>query len=162
MLDIVCEQSLKTGKYVMILDTTGNCNVYFEYKATQREFHKEMVAVHCDLKDKRTACESIRHSLVYCMRAGDRLVIFVDKLVPDFNKEFNFEPDHWPSKEIFDFEHWRDNDNYMKVVKQEENHDILLVKDKFCMHDNFQLVYLATYQDEAHVQKILENTPHSD
>ena len=37
-LDIVCEQSLKAGKYVIMFDKTGNCETYFNYKATMREF----------------------------------------------------------------------------------------------------------------------------
>ena len=35
-LDVVCENALKEGKYCLILDQTGNCEIYFEYKATQR------------------------------------------------------------------------------------------------------------------------------
>ena len=90
-----------------------------------------------NLQNPRQACEKIRHSLVYSMRCGDRFVIYVDKLIPDFNNEYNFPPDHWPSYDIFDFQKWRDNDNYMKVVKEDENHDILLNKNKYSMHDNF-------------------------
>ena len=71
------------------------------------------------------------------MRCGDRLVIFVDKLVPNFKVDYNFPPDHWPSNEIFDFEKWRSNHNYMKVVKTDENHDLLMNKGKYYMNDNF-------------------------
>ena len=110
----------------------------------------------------REACESIRHSLVYCMRCGDRLVLFVDKLNPDFKNEYNFPPDHWPSDEIFDFEKWRSNDTYMKVVKEEENEDLLKNKGKYSMHDNFQMIYLATYQSNEDAEAILRNIPHSE
>ena len=71
------------------------------------------------------------------MRCGDRLVLFVDKLNPDFKNEYNFPPDHWPSDELFDFEKWRSNDTYMKIVKEEENEDLLKNKGKYSMHDNF-------------------------
>ena len=73
----------------------------------------------------REACEPIRHSLVYCMRSGDRFVIYVDKLCPDFHTDYNFPPDHWPSDELFDFQTWRVKENYMKIVKTEENVDLL-------------------------------------
>ena len=122
---------------MLMLDQTGNAEVYFEYKATMRPFHKEMVQVIMNLQDKKKACEAIRHSLVYSMRCGDRFVIFVDKLVPDFKNEYNFTPDHWPSYDIFDFEKWRDNSEYMKVVKEDENHDLLLNPKKYFMNDNF-------------------------
>ena len=89
-----------------------------------REFQKEVIAVATG-KTKHEACETIRHSLVYCMRCGDRFVIYVDKTSPDFKNEYNFEPDHWPSKDIFDFENWRKDDSYMKIVHADENHDML-------------------------------------
>ena len=73
----------------------------------------------------RQACEAIRHSLVYSMRAGDRLVIYFDKMTVDMKKDANFPPDHWPSEEIFNWPHWREFENYMKVVKEDENHDLL-------------------------------------
>jgi hypothetical protein len=69
------------------------------------------------LKDHREACEVIRHSLVYSMRCGDRFVIYVDKLAPNFKTEYNFPENLWPSELIFDFDKWREYDNYMKVVK---------------------------------------------
>ena len=57
------------------------------------------------------------------MRIGDRLVIFIDKMKPNFKIEYNFPTDHWPSELIFDFKEWRSNDCYMKVVKPSEDYD---------------------------------------
>ena len=160
-LDVICEKALKNGQYVLILDKTTNCTIYFEYKATQKEFQKEMVKVQVGLQDKKQACEPLRSGLIYSMRSGDRFVIYVDKLVPDFNVEYNFAPDHWPSTELFDFQAWRENDTYMKVVKESENHDVLLNKGKYSMHDNFQMIYLATFQGKEETKRILEGIPHS-
>ncbi len=69
------------------------------------------------------------------MRTGDRLVIFLDNMMPNFNSEYNF--GHWPSKEIFDFKTWRENDCYMKIVKQNEDVDKDNVHGRYFMHDNF-------------------------
>ena len=33
-IDKICEESLKAGKYIVIVDTTARANVFFEYKAT--------------------------------------------------------------------------------------------------------------------------------
>ena len=44
-LDIVCENALHNGKYVILFDKSANCEIYFNYKATMKEFHKEMLAV---------------------------------------------------------------------------------------------------------------------
>ena len=81
--------------------------------------------------------ESLRGSLVYCMRCGDRYVIYLDKMRADFKQVINFPPDLWPSDEIFDFAKWRANDCYMKVVREPENHDMLNQKGKYFMNENF-------------------------
>ena len=44
-LDLVSEKALKSEQYMFMIDKTGNANVYFNYKATMREFFKELVAV---------------------------------------------------------------------------------------------------------------------
>ena len=98
---------MNNNKYVIIFDKSANASVYFNYKATMREFHKELVAVTAQKSNLREAAEAIRHSLVYCMRTGDRLVIHLDKMSCDFKKDVNFPPDHWPSEQIFEFEFWR-------------------------------------------------------
>ena len=110
-----------------------------------KEFYKDILVVHMQVHDRRQATENIRHSLVYSMRCGDRLVIYLDKTAPDFKNEYNFPPEQWPSWEIFNFEKWRSNDNYMKVVRPDENHDLLKNPEKFEMHDNFMIIILATY-----------------
>ena len=79
------------------------------------------------------------------MRSGDRLVIYLDKMTPNFNTEYNFPSKLWPSYDIFDFKKWRSNDTYMKVVKKEEDYDMKKTKDRYFMNDNFQLIVLATY-----------------
>lgn len=44
-LDVICENALINGKYVILFDKSSNANVYFNYKATMVEFHKEIVGV---------------------------------------------------------------------------------------------------------------------
>ena len=144
-MDLICEQALKSGRYAIIFDKTARAEIYFNYKTTMKEFYKDILGVHMQVHDRRQATENIRHSLVYSMRSGDRLVIYLDKTAPDFKNEYNFPPEQWPSWEIFNFEKWRQNDNYMKVVRPDENHDILKNPEKFEMHDNFMLIILATF-----------------
>ena len=101
--------------------------------------------------DANKCVESIRHSLVYCMRSGDRLVLWIGKLTPDFKNEYNF-PGHWPSNEIFDFKHWREKENYMKIVHEDENHDLVQNHGKFVMNEEkFQMIILADYTEDADV-----------
>ena len=42
-------------------------------------------------KTKEEVIEELRRPLVYCMKSGDRLVLFVDKIAPDFKKTFTDE-----------------------------------------------------------------------
>jgi len=72
------------------------------------------------------------------MRIGDTFVINIDKTVPDFIETFSHE-EIFPTSEIFNWSFWHEDDeyNYMKVVKAEENHDLLGKKNMYIMQDNF-------------------------
>ena len=72
---------------------------------------------------KSAALEKLRVGLVYSMRIGSTLVINLDKVAIDFKEFTGVE---FPAEQVFDFQYWRDPDefNYMKVVKDEENHDL--------------------------------------
>ena len=51
-----------------------------------------------------------------------KFVIYLDTKVPNFVNEYSFEPDLWPSNEIFDYINWRANkDACNKIIKANEN-----------------------------------------
>ena len=50
----------------------------------------------------------------------------------------------------------------MKVVKDEENYDLLGNKKMYSMNEKFQLVVLSTYQSDADLAKLLRRVPNSD
>ena len=91
------------------------------------------------------ATEALREGAVQSMRCGDRFVIFVDKLTPNFKIDYNFPAPQWPTYEIFDFQKWRDDDNYMQIVKEYEDYDTDNKQGRYYMHDNFLLIFLATF-----------------
>ena len=62
------------------------------------------------------------------MRCGDTLALNVDKLSPDFKSNFTCST-NLPFDEICDFENWRKEDHFMKVVRDSENYDMLQNKD---------------------------------
>ena len=160
-LDIVTEEALRAGQYCLVVDKTEKAAIYFTYKATLKEFGRDILAVRMGRKDKREAAEVLRKSLVYCMRAGDRFVIYLDKMTCDLKQEYNI-PDHFPTEEIFDFDKWRGNDHYMCVVKTEENHDNENVQGQYFMNSNFQMIVLLTYTSEEDAVNMMKNIPHSD
>mmetsp|Transcript_15608 Transcript_15608/g.26371 ORF Transcript_15608/g.26371 Transcript_15608/m.26371 type:complete len:179 (+) Transcript_15608:66-602(+) len=159
-LDMVCETALRNGQYCLIFDKTNNAEIYFNYKATLKELNKELVGVQMQRKTPHEVCESLRSTLVYAMRCGDRYVIYLDKMRGDFKNQLNFPPNHWPSEEIFDFKTWRENDCYMKVVKEEENEDLLKQKGRYFMNDNFQMIILASYHSDEDCEELVKLIPH--
>lgn len=50
----------------------------------------------------------------------------------------------------------------MKVVKKEENHDLLGNKNCYSMNDNFTMVFLSKYTSDANMIKVLDSIPNSD
>ncbi len=95
------------------------------------------------------------------MRIGDTFVINVDKTAPDFNSKFTHD-EIFPAEEVFNFVEWRSNDNYMKVVKEDENHDLLGNKKMYVCRDKFQLCVLATYDSEQHICQVVDAVPNSE
>ena len=120
----------------MIVDKHGNASVFFSYKAVMKDFHKEVVACQVGKKLKNQALEVLRRGLVYSMRVGDTLVIHIDKTMPNFKTDFTHKTE-FPTDKVFDFAEWRFYNNYMSVVKEDENVDLHGNKKCFAMNSNF-------------------------
>ena len=101
-----------------------------------RDFHKEVISNQIGQTDTSEALESLRNPLVYAMRSGDTFVINLDKTSPDFKNVYNDE-DNFPSYKIFDWNEWRDHDTYMKIVRAEEDYDLLKNKNCYFMNAEF-------------------------
>ena len=162
-LDKEIELAQEDGRYCLVIDMNGNCNIFFGYKATMKDFHKEMIACAIGKKTKTEALDVLRQGLVYSMRIGDTFVINIDKSCPDFITNYTHD-EIFPTEEIFDWPFWccPDPENYMKIVKEEEDHDLLGNKKMYSMRDKFQMVILATYTTDEHLVKVIKNIPHSD
>ena len=66
--------------------------------------------------------EYVRKQFVHAMRQGERLCLDIDKSVPDwaaYNKEGTFDADMF-----FNMDEFKKEDNYMKYVRENENHGI--------------------------------------
>ncbi len=95
------------------------------------------------------------------MRVGDTLVINIDKTMPNFTSDFTHKTE-FPTEKLFNFEEWRFYNNYMTVVKDDENVDLLGNKKCFAMNANFQIVILATYKSDADIVKLCSTIPHAE
>ena len=61
----------------------------------------------------------------------------------DFHKQFNTK--EFPAKDIFNYDHWRKDKNYMAIVKDDENVDTFGNKNNYEMDPKFQLIILLEY-----------------
>ena len=149
------------GRYCIIFDKNENANVYFTYKGTMREANKLAVSVIIGHRTKEEAMEVLRKSLVYSMRIGDVFAINCDNLNLDFNNDWTH-PEILPMEEITEFDEWREDDRYMKIVKDEENVDLIGNKKCYVMNEKFQMVFLYKYTTDEDMVRIVDNIPNSD
>ena len=155
------EAARDKGRYCIVFDKNENCPVFFTYKATMRDFYKETLAVKIGKKTKEEALEILRAALVYSMKIGDTFVINVDKLNPDFKTEWQ-DDEEFPLDTICDFDEWRLETNYLKIVKEDENKDLMGDPGYYSMHENFTMVFLARYETDQQMVEVFNNIPDSD
>ena len=159
-LDTACEKSFSTGKYQLVFDKTCNAEVFFRYKAHLIEVNKLQIGISIGKFTKEEAIEKIRKGLVYSMRSGDRLVLFCGNIAPDFKNELTSDASNFPAEVVFNFNEWRKEANYKKIVRADEDHDLMGNKNMFWMSEKFNMIILQNDEDEETRQELLERIPH--
>lgn len=144
----------------MIFDKTGNAEVFFRYKAHLVEVNKLSIGVTIGRHTQADAIEGVRKGLIYCMRSGDRLVLFVGNIAPDFKTVFTSDDKNFPSDCVFNFPEWRKEANYKKIVRDDEDHDLMGNKKCFWMNEKFNIIILQQDDDEETRQELLQRIPH--
>ena len=79
------------------------------------------------------------------MRSGNTFVINIGSTIPDFKGVMNTGEENFPADKVFDFDEWRNNDVYMKVVKEDENVSLTGDKGNYIMSPKFSLFILAKF-----------------
>ena len=147
-LDIKVKYSFEERhRHSLLFDKTGNCEVFFRYKAHLVEVNKLSIGISLGRTTRDEAVETLRKSLVYCMRAGERLVLDCGNIAVDFKGLFDT-PGSFPVDQLFNFKEWRKEENYMKVVRDDENHDLMGNKKCYMMNDSFHIVILQNNEDD--------------
>lgn len=127
------------------------------------EINKLSLSISLGRITKDEAIEQLRKALVYSMRIGDRLVLNCGKYAIDFRNDFN-DPVNFPTDLIFNFEEWRKDENYKKIVRPEEDVDLLGNKKCYFMNDNFDIIILHDIQgmteDNDKREEIKSKIPH--
>ena len=106
--------------------------------------------------EKSDMVETLRKSLVHCMKAGDTLVLNCDKLSPDFKTMFDGCAD-FPLDDMMQFDHWRKETEYIKVVRKEEKD-----QDYYAIHNDFCMCFLQTYTNDEAMHEFVSKIPHAD
>ena len=78
------------------------------------------------------------------MKTGDTLAIYLENLAPDFKTEWK-DDKVWPINEISDFDEWREDEKYMKIVNDKENVGLTGDKGNYILQESHTMVFLSKY-----------------
>ena len=160
-LDRAVDTALDAGKYCIIFDKTHNAEVFFRYKAHLIEVNKVSIGITVGKQTKEEGLETLRKGLIYTMRSGDKLVYYIGNISPDFKSGLTGDDSTFPTEKIFNFAEWRKEENYKKIVREEEDHDLMGNKKCYWMNDKFTMVILAEDEgDEEAKKEVLSKIPH--
>uniref|UniRef100_A0A7S3FUN3 Uncharacterized protein n=1 Tax=Strombidium rassoulzadegani TaxID=1082188 RepID=A0A7S3FUN3_9SPIT len=106
------------------------------------------------------AVEEIRDQMVKSMRNGKLMVINLQNAKPDFKTTFNLEI--FPTDRIFNFGIIKDHVENKKLLKDDENFNMLGDKGLFYMNEEFRLCILAKYKNEEDCKQLLDCIPDSE
>lgn len=128
------QTSKSNGKYSLIFDKTHNAEVFFRYKAHLVEVNKLSIGLTIGKVTKEEAIEPIRKGLVHCMRSGDTLVLYLGNISPDFKTVFTSDETNFPAETVFNVKEWLKEEVYKKIVREDEDRDLMGNKNMFWMH----------------------------
>ena len=70
---------------------------WFKYHAHLYDMEKKHLELLMSKTDKEELYELLRSGLSGCMKLGIPFVIYIGKMIPDFEEEYNTTDDIWPS-----------------------------------------------------------------
>ena len=89
------------------------------------------------MQEVPAALEALRSKMIVAMRAGQNLILDLDKFTPDFNNKYTNEDENFPAAKVFDKAEFSKEEVYMKLVREDENKNIMGDKGNFMLHENF-------------------------
>ena len=81
--------------------------------------------------------------------------------MPDFKYTYTSDDHNFPSKTIFDYEEWKKDVNYLKIVRVEENIDLVGNRPYYVLNDDFHITILAKYESDEKCEKLKALIPHA-
>ena len=149
-LDKVDNQLNYSEKYVVLWDKTANGTVNAKYrsKGIVVELEKEQDRVARKLKTEEDIGETLRAKMVSAMRIGKLLIICVGEEMPDFDKYKVPDSFGITWDDVFNWGEFRKKENYMKLLKDNENYDKFVNKGMFEMDKEFNVAFMSRYVKE--------------
>ena len=103
--------------------THGNVATFFHYKARLKDFHKEIMKVQAQSRTKEEAVNVIREGIMWAAKVGTPIAINFEGYNIDLKDEWNLPDALFDTNLIFDSKTFRENENYKKILKPEEDVD---------------------------------------
>ena len=121
-LEQVMQESKDAGKYLFIHDKQGSVGTFMNYKGHLCDLGPAIVKIGLGRGTAQEVGEIVRKGFVAAMRNGDRLCIDIQKVVPQwstYNSDGTF--DH---EKFFNYATFAQEAEYMRFVREDENHGI--------------------------------------
>ena len=157
-IDTAIQIAKNKNLYSLVFEAKGDVGLFFEVKNKMTEFHRTVIGIKIGQITKQEGLEKMRQTLVQAVKAGERMCIFIDKIAPDFKEQFN-DPDHFPTDLIFNFDSFRQLDNYRSILREDEDYDYQNNKGCYIMNQEFTLVILSCAKTEEEKQEVIDNIP---
>lgn len=149
------------GKHLLMFDKTNGQQAmnYFKYHAHMFDMEKQHLDLLMNKTNKDELFELLRSGIAATMRIGMPMVIYLGKMLPDFEEEYNSTDDIWPSQKIFNYLEWTKKENYFKVLREWEMIDQWGNKNTYKRLEKFRFIILAEYESDEKSQEVVDRIP---
>ena len=135
-------------RYNLIFDRNGGCEPFYRYKEALINVGSLMLGIALGRETRADVIETLRMTLVGCMKTGKNMVLYLGRVPVDFLSELDGGPGNLPWGTIFQFEKWRREENFKSIVRPYENVDAFGNKGAYYMQDLFTISILMDIDDE--------------
>ncbi len=120
-------------RYNLIFDRNGGCEPFYRYNEALVNVGALMLGMALGRETRADVIDTIRMTLVGCMKTGKNMVLYLGRVPLDFMTELDGGPGNLPWGTIFHFEKWRREENFKSIVRPYENVDAFGNKGAYYM-----------------------------
>ena len=133
---------------------------FFRYKGYELTFADELIRTAMNAQTYDESLDKLRAAFVACLRNGENLLVDCGKGSIDFTAKWT-RPDVFDTKIFFDWDLGHKRENYMKIVKDHENHGLGGINPgHYYHHEKFSMTFCSG-GDDAEIAELVSLIPHS-